>query len=981
MTKETYEVSSPLNGGPPRRRSDNSFWLCACTMLVVFLICVIILMFSFKWCELGLFRKSEESSFEMLERIQYTTETTKILEFGIIKNISTARPEISSSSKRAEISVNSSTAKPPGTTTSKKYVASFLTYLKYLKSLQTPNKPIANSREKTMKDSTEETTSGKIDGSIENSYMEITSTQESNEVDSISGVENSVGSTAQEGVNSTKKIEFQRYEEKGTLASNGTTMPRNQSDEVGEDFSLTTIGVTQDLQTQTMTNTVSKNSTLSSADISVDSLSKLNELLAKDKDVCNSTKCDLTAARIILSMDNSKQPCENFYEFACGGILGIKREELDIFSPKMLNSEDNPEFLNKFNTFYRSCVKHEDRFNYQLRIKRAKNLLHSIGSFHFDGQTNKTYNITEFVANLILFKAMPLFEVEIDIDPDDSKYILKLMMPDQTSLNFEHWSSLAESKRKCLRETKENAVGSPLNMTILYRYFRNCQMNYSDFLDSIDTAVLELGFFSHLSEKAIFKQIRDIRVFIEFEIFSLFEEIAPPPNLQEMVVRRQYENIKLKQLENEFPLIEWERLFRIISNENITSETVIQMYNRQYFEDVFRGLSSLDRGMLNNAFLAILANSLFENTVLPSHKHSRTDYCDERSEELMPDIINYLYKKIIPPEELKEHNKYIEELYNDLASSFNKSLENLDWLDDASKMSIRKKLDSIQLAMFRNDDVDSEIVYLEDGYKDLVLKDSDYQYNFFNLMEFRRKRLFSLQGQKVTSENMYRYFVDATKEEPVFFYANDIVCIPYGLAKRATRDLPRYIVLAQVGFPLAKIIGHAFDPVGIQYRAQLSETANLSYLNFAEQTRDMIVLSNPIKFGGQEFSFSLNNALSESERVAENTALRLLTDLFETFKNDSLLPWISYKFKKEKIFFLTMTQEFCRDMDFTEFMIEAYESHILPPQFRIENILGNSEEFLKQFNCRPGSAMTRFEDRLQFPHLIALSKEDLDYMN
>lgn len=97
------------------------------------------------------------------------------------------------------------------------------------------------------------------------------------------------------------------------------------------------------------------------------------------------------------------------------------------------------------------------------------------------------------------------------------------MMPDQTSLDLEHWSSLSESKRKCLREMNENALGSPINMTVLYNHFRYCQMNYSDFLDAIDTAVLELGFFANLSEKALFKQVRDIRVFIEFEIFSLFE--------------------------------------------------------------------------------------------------------------------------------------------------------------------------------------------------------------------------------------------------------------------------------------------------------------------------------------------------------------------------------------------------------------------------------------------------------------------------
>lgn len=107
---------------------------------------------------------------------------------------------------------------------------------------------------------------------------------------------------------------------------------------------------------------------------SVESLSQLNKRLPKDEDVCNTTKCDLTAARIISSMDYTKQPCENFYEFACGGMPRGSKEKLDIFSHKLLNDENNPEFMNKFNTFYHSCVKHEDRFHYQTRIERGNKL-------------------------------------------------------------------------------------------------------------------------------------------------------------------------------------------------------------------------------------------------------------------------------------------------------------------------------------------------------------------------------------------------------------------------------------------------------------------------------------------------------------------------------------------------------------------------------------------------------------------------------
>ncbi|KAL3282089.1 hypothetical protein HHI36_005287 [Cryptolaemus montrouzieri] len=250
------------------------------------------------------------------------------------------------------------------------------------------------------------------------------------------------------------------------------------------------------------------------------------------------------------------------------------------------------------------------------------------------------------------------------------------------------------------------------------------------------------------------------------------------------------------------------------------------------------------RKLLNNALLAILASSLYENTVLPVHRHSRIEFCKKQTLDLMPDITNYLYKKLTLTEELTDQTEVVETMFNQLKKKFDESSQNLEEIDDES--SAKKKINGIKLAMFRNNDTSTEIGLLNTSYAVLELDHNDYLYNFFNLMEFRRKIYFSLQGVEVTAENMFRHFVDVRGEEPVTFHSSDIVCIPYGLIKKVTKELPPYVTLAQVGFPLAKIIGHAINSIRIQNQRN-------DFTNSSDIKQEM-VFSNPIYFGEFELS-------------------------------------------------------------------------------------------------------------------------------
>lgn len=150
----------------------------------------------------------------------------------------------------------------------------------------------------------------------------------------------------------------------------------------------------------------------------------------------------------------------------------------------------------------------------------------------------------------------------------------------------------------------------------------------------------------------------------------------------------------------------------------------------------------------------MLGNSLFENTVLPIHRHSREDFCKDQSRKLMPDIVNYLYKVIAKPKMVQRKNGIIRSMYQSLSRIFVNSLEEQSWLDEASKASIIKKLKSIELVLFDKENIESEKVELEKAYQSLDIMKGEYQLNQFGLIEFRRKRIFSLHGENVTAENM-----------------------------------------------------------------------------------------------------------------------------------------------------------------------------------------------------------------------------------
>ncbi|CAF5065149.1 unnamed protein product, partial [Rotaria magnacalcarata] len=74
-------------------------------------------------------------------------------------------------------------------------------------------------------------------------------------------------------------------------------------------------------------------------------------------DICLSPYCIKAANYLIDSIDQSVEPCEDFYQFSCGSWLkNTKIPNDDLLSTASTNNTTEPQFLTNARTLYRSCI-------------------------------------------------------------------------------------------------------------------------------------------------------------------------------------------------------------------------------------------------------------------------------------------------------------------------------------------------------------------------------------------------------------------------------------------------------------------------------------------------------------------------------------------------------------------------------------------------------------------------------------------------
>lgn len=99
-------------------------------------------------------------------------------------------------------------------------------------------------------------------------------------------------------------------------------------------------------------------------------------LLRSFNPVCQTPTCKAASSRILSMMNHSAEPCEDFYEFACGRSYHPEEEssqELNLLEEQLSKVNDSSaKFVLDFNQFYQSCLGYEDKYDYRSRMEKRK---------------------------------------------------------------------------------------------------------------------------------------------------------------------------------------------------------------------------------------------------------------------------------------------------------------------------------------------------------------------------------------------------------------------------------------------------------------------------------------------------------------------------------------------------------------------------------------------------------------------------------
>ncbi|XP_071749216.1 neprilysin-2 [Lepeophtheirus salmonis] len=667
---------------------------------------------------------------------------------------------------------------------------------------------------------------------------------------------------------------------------------------------------------------------------------------------CVTEACNDTAKTILFNMNKSVDPCDDFYQFACGG------------------------FVNK--TVFRPG---ESRLNTFSEIRNLlKNQLKTLL------EMNPTSNdIKPFVMVRNFYQAC-INETAMEM--------VGLKPLQETILSLGGWLDTEDKSDVSTKGTKYNWT-SDLKILREYGYSTNFIMEFHIFQDLnnhskrillIDTPGFGIyrDFFSE--RQAYFKYMKDAAVFLghnltdvqenlqsilnfEIQMANLTKSIDERINITELYNRMQIKNLtqlnpcipwiqyinsflKITQVQKEDEIIVYEPayisgLYRLM---NKTSLKVVKDYVRWRF--IESSLPELNKGAQN------ISNAFNDELSGTNGQKERDITCIEIVSDKLEHAVGAMYVRTFFKESSKEN---IKDMVESVRQVFYKILNNTNWVGEETKRTALEKAH----AMFEHIAYPSEYLNdtkLEELYQELNLENLTYFKNLQSVIAFDLDYKISLLNKPVNKTdwvtNGGAAVVDAFN-----FITNNALVLPAGVLQGLffSADRPNYLNLGTMGWIIGHEITHGFDSNGRQYTKDgLLENwwDNQTVTNFLNRSQCFVEQYG--NYSIKNVNQTNNGKRTLHENIADNGGIRAAYQAFIEWKNNNtksieLLPGLN--FTSNQLFWLSGANMWCsKNLKKVEESLVLTDEHSLATA-RVDLSFSNHEEFALDFSCPNDSPM------------------------
>ncbi|XP_029164653.1 endothelin-converting enzyme 2-like [Nylanderia fulva] len=707
--------------------------------------------------------------------------------------------------------------------------------------------------------------------------------------------------------------------------------------------------------------------------------------------VCETGHCKQIASKMLSYMNHTADPCEDFYEYACGGfeadpqlmdgnLIQKSRNYQRIIRQMLKEKRENVH--SNFAMYYDSCVQYERDINFNERTKMASDALKRIGEFYINATWPDNYvNFTNLFAQLMLHHNALLFDVVPELDEyRPSNFTLKI------------GPTTYESPFKYMEDScsEIETEGNYVDLEILYNNYQKCKSDTKEFMRSIKEALTMLNVFKSLNDSYLeLENIeKTIHVINTVLIQGFFSHFPSKSEIREAYVMNNYSKISLEELQSKSKFVNWSQLICSLTEmDMITSVANIQVY---FYTELIKGLRRLEEFSkedpigLNNAIIGLYAHKLYHELVLPRRNNVK-DHCFQVTTYLLQLEASSLYISSFADHEIAQMNKITKKMFNELKQTLKLKTEEAQWAREEGRQGLLKKIDSLELALpvisyFKNRDS----LYSEYNVSQIILSDNYFNNSMILLKRYRTLMYIELRREIGDPKQIWTYYATPFQSKAQAIYGLNLIVIPYGIIDWSLINDELsfdYLLLATLGNLIAHQIAHHFDANGIHYWDQTRNTQDSlmyeneftdtnfdDYINCQKESLYQGPMNMTLPFTDQTVSFMIPR-LTLNERLSEIMGLRLAYDTLALTRSNAerRLPWL--KLRIDQLFYLAYAQTYCTKTPLTSSYISLHESENLPNRIHVFVSASNNKLLAEAWNCPLGSQIAPNDVCSIFPYI------------
>uniref|UniRef100_A0AAY4CRU5 Membrane metallo-endopeptidase-like 1 n=1 Tax=Denticeps clupeoides TaxID=299321 RepID=A0AAY4CRU5_9TELE len=654
----------------------------------------------------------------------------------------------------------------------------------------------------------------------------------------------------------------------------------------------------------------------------------LNENIHRSSvnDVCTTADCVTAAARLLQNIDPSVHPCQNFYQYACGGwlerhvipetssqhsVFDILRSELEIVLKGVLetpNDQDRDAFK-KAKILYSSCM-NENSWSLEDTLATLTSRYHK--------------------------KVLLDMFVWTD-DQDSSRHILHIDQPGLGMPSRDYYFNDGNYKRAYLQFM--------VTMARIAREDRNLTQDDEHVWEEM-MQVMELE--------------RDIA-----------NATTPAEERQDIMVL--YNKMTLHELQENFSLngFNWTRFVQGVLSSvaiKVHPEEEVVVYGSPYLEKLNDVLSRTLQNYLTWQLITERVSSLSRRFKDARAHYRKALFGTTVEEARWRDCVRYVQSSMVnavgalyvQEAFAGESKRMVSDLIRKMQEAYIDTLDELSWMDGASKEKAREKVMAIKEQIGYPDHIlDVNNHKLDEEYAHLNFSENYFENILENLQAGAKKSLKKL--REPVDPNMW---IIGAAEVNAFYSPNrNQIVFPAGILQPPffSKHQSQALNFGGIGMVIGHEIIHGFDDHGRNFDKDgnmFNWWSNYSAEHFKEQSQCMVQQYGKFTWklaGGQNVS----GISTLGENIADNGGVRQAYKAYlkwiEREGEEPRLPGLDMDHKQ--LFFLNFAQVWCGAYrpEFASQSIKT-DSHS-PLEYRVLGSLQNFGAFSEAFKCNPGSPM------------------------